>query len=54
MHKFSIRFIIEANDSGELGWAIERHMDTIPTSSKANFQKILLDTKTRKDNLERS
>jgi hypothetical protein len=50
-------FIIESNDAGALGcvgWAIERHLDTLPSKLKPTFQKILDDTKTRKDNLERS
>jgi hypothetical protein len=50
-------FIIESNDAGALGcigWAIERHLDVIPPTLKPIFHKILEDTKTRKDNLERS
>ena len=50
-------FVIEANDSGHLGCvdqAIERHLNVIPPKLKPTFQKILEDTKTRKDNLERS
>jgi hypothetical protein len=50
-------FIIESNDAGALGcicWVIERHLDTLPSKLKPTFQKILDDTKTRKDNLERS
>jgi hypothetical protein len=50
-------FIIESNDAGALGcigWAIERHLDVIPPKLKPIFHKILEDTKTRKDNLERS
>jgi hypothetical protein len=52
-----IGFIIESNDAGALGcigWAIERHLDVIPAKLKPTFQKIVEDTKTRKDNLERS
>ena len=50
-------FIIESNDAGALGCidlAIERHLDAIPPQLKPIFHKILEDTKTRKDNLERS
>jgi hypothetical protein len=50
-------FLIESNDAGALGcigWAIERHLDVIPPTLKPIFHKILEDTKTRKDNLERS
>jgi hypothetical protein len=46
-----------SNDSGALGylgWAIERYLDAIPHQLKPIFQKILNDTKTRKDNLERA
>jgi hypothetical protein len=50
-------FIIESNDAGvleSLGWVIERHLDNIPSKLKPTFQKILDDTKAKKDNLERS
>jgi hypothetical protein len=55
--KQPIGFIIRSNDAGALGclsWAIERYIDAIPRQLKSIFQKILNDTKTRKDNLERS
>ena len=44
-------FIIESNDSaalGCIGWAIEQHLDTIPSRLKPTFQKILEDVKARK------
>jgi hypothetical protein len=50
-------FIIESNDAGALGcigWAIERHLDNIPSKLKPTFKKILDDTKARKEDLERS
>ena len=50
-------FIIESNDSaalGCIGWAIEQHLDTIPSRLKPTFQKILEDVKARKLDLERS
>jgi hypothetical protein len=50
-------FIIESNDAGALGCIgldIERHLDANPHQLKPIFHKILEDTKTRKDNLERS
>ena len=50
-------FIIESNDSaalGCIGWAIEKHLDGIPSKLKPTFQKILEDTKIKKANLERS
>jgi hypothetical protein len=50
-------FIMESNDAGGLGclgWAIERHMNDIPSKLKPTFRKILEDTKARKENLERS
>lgn len=50
-------FIIESNDAGALGcigWAIERHLDDIPSKLKPTFEKILDDTKARKEDLERS
>jgi hypothetical protein len=49
--------IIESNDAGALGcigWAIERHMDDIPSKLKPKFKKTLDDTKARKEDLERS
>ncbi|MPZ08356.1 MAG: hypothetical protein GEU26_18405 [Nitrososphaeraceae archaeon] len=49
--------IMESNDAGALGclgWAMERHINDIPSKLKPTFRKILEDTKTRKDNLERS
>jgi hypothetical protein len=49
--------MIKSNDAGAMGyigWAIERHLDVFPPKLKPTFQKILDDTKTRKDNLERS
>lgn len=49
--------IIESNDSGALGcigWAIERHFDAIPSKLKPTFQKIVDNTRAKKDNLERS
>ena len=39
---------------GCIGWAIERHLDAVPPKLMPIFQKILQDTKIRKDNLERS
>ena len=50
-------YILESNDAavlGCLGWAIEQHLDTIPSKLKPTFQKILDDIKARKENLERS
>jgi len=50
-------FIVESNDAavlGCLGWAIEQHLDSIPSNLKPNFQKVLDDVKARKENLERS
>ena len=50
-------FIIESNDSGALGcigWAIELHIDDVPSKLKPKFKKILEDIKARKDALERS
>jgi hypothetical protein len=49
--------IRESNDAGALGcigWAIERHLDDIPSKLKPTFEKILDDTKARKEDLERS
>jgi hypothetical protein len=49
-------FIIESNDAGALGclgWAIERHMNDIPSNLRPTFQEILDDVKSRKENLER-
>jgi len=39
---------------GCLGWAIERHLSDKPSKLKPTFRKILDDTKSKKDNLERS
>jgi hypothetical protein len=50
-------FIIESNDAaalGCIGWAIERHLNDIPSKLKPKFKKILDDTEAKKDNLERS
>lgn len=50
-------FIVEFNDVavlGCLGWAIEQHLNDIPTKLKPTFQQILNDIKARKENLERS
>jgi hypothetical protein len=50
-------FIMESNDAavlGCIGWAIEQHLNDIPSRLKPNFQKILDDIKARKENLERS
>jgi hypothetical protein len=50
-------FILESNGAavlGCLGWAIEQHLNDIPTKLKPNFQQILDDIKARKENLERS
>lgn len=43
-------FIIESNDAGALGcigWAIEQHLDDIPSKLKLTFRKILDDVKAR-------
>jgi hypothetical protein len=50
-------FIIESNDAGALGclgWAIERHINDIPSKLKPTFRKILENTRAKKENLERS
>jgi hypothetical protein len=50
-------FIIESNDITALsciGWAIEKHLDDIPSELRPTFQKILEDTRIKKENLERS
>lgn len=49
-------FIMESNDAavGCFGWAIEQHLNDIPTRLKPAFQKILDGIKVRKENLERS
>jgi hypothetical protein len=50
-------FIVEFNDAavlGCIGWAIEQHLDAIPSKLKPTWQKILDDIKVRKENLERS
>jgi hypothetical protein len=50
-------FILESNDAavlGCLGWAIEQHLDSIPSKLKPTFQQVLEDLKARKENLERS
>jgi hypothetical protein len=48
-------FIIESNDSAALsciGWAIEKHFDEILSQLKPTFQKILEDTRIKKENLD--
>jgi hypothetical protein len=35
-------------------WAIERHINDIPSNLKPTFRRILKDTKAKKENLERS
>ena len=48
---------MESNDSavlGCIGWAIEQHLDTMPSKFKSTFRKILDDIKAKKENLERS
>ena len=50
-------FIIESNDTMALsciGWAIEKHLDDIPSKLRSSFQKILEDTRIKKENLERA
>jgi hypothetical protein len=50
-------FISDSNDAavlGCIGWAIEQHLNDIPTKLKPTFQKILDDVKATKENLERS
>ena len=50
-------FIIKSNDSAGLsciGWTIEKHLDEVPSHLKPTFQKILEDTRIKKENLERS
>jgi hypothetical protein len=45
-------FIIESNDAaalGCIGWAIEKHLNDIPSKLKPIFQKILNDTRAKKD-----
>ena len=57
LNKEHTGFIVESNDSGALGcigWAIERHLDAIPSNLKPIFQRILDEVKTRKEYLERS
>jgi hypothetical protein len=49
-------FMLESNDAGALGclgWAIEKHLDVIPSKLRPIFQKILDNTKVKKENLER-
>jgi hypothetical protein len=49
--------ILKSNDSAALsyiGYAIERHLDEIPSKLRPSFLKILDDVKARKENLERS
>lgn len=49
--------IIKSNDSAPLsyvGYAIEQHLDEIPSKLRPSFQKILEDVKAKKENLERS
>jgi hypothetical protein len=46
---------IESNDSGTLGcigWAIERHLEAIPSKLKPTFRKIMDETKAKKEYLE--
>ena len=48
---------MESNDAavlGCLGWAIEQHLDAIPSKFKSTIRKILNDIKAKKENLERS
>ncbi|MGB7662990.1 MAG: hypothetical protein WBL67_09665 [Nitrososphaeraceae archaeon] len=43
-------FIMESNDAavlGWLGWAIEQHLNAIPSKFKSTFRKILDDIKAR-------
>jgi hypothetical protein len=50
-------FIMESNDAavlGCLGWAIEQHLNYIPTKLKLNFQHLLNDIKAGKENSKRS
>lgn len=50
-------FILDSNDAavlGCIGWAMEQHLDAIPSKPKPTFQKILDDVKAKKENLERS
>ena len=49
--------IVESNDSsalGCIGWAIEQHLDDIPSKLKPTFQKIIDETRAKKEYLERS
>lgn len=49
--------ILESNDAavlGCLGWAIEQHLNYIPTKLKLNFQHLLNDIKAGKENSKRS
>jgi hypothetical protein len=46
--------IIESNAAlGYIGWAIEKHLDEIPSQLKPAFQEILADIKSRKEDLKR-
>jgi hypothetical protein len=49
-------FTMESNDAvlGCIGWAIEQHINSIPSSLKPTFQKILDDIQDRKEISERS
>jgi hypothetical protein len=47
-------FIIDTTALSCIGWAIEKHLDDIPSELKPTFQKILEDTRIKKENLERS
>lgn len=50
-------FIMESDDAavlGYIGWAIEQHLNDIPSKLKPTFQQVLEDLKARKENLERS
>jgi hypothetical protein len=52
-----IGFIIESSNFtalSRIGWAIEKHLDEIPSQLKPIFQEILEDGKARKEYLERS
>jgi hypothetical protein len=47
--------IIESNDAaalGCIGWAIERHLTDIPSKLKPTFQKIIDETRAKKEYLE--
>jgi len=47
--------IIESNEAGALGcigWAIERHLNDIPSKLKPTFLKIIDETRAKKEYLE--